>query len=299
MDIYQLLTTRRSVRHFKDRAVDDATVAKLLDVAANAPSGGNIQPVSVVVVREPGRRAELARVIGGQPWVRNAPVTLVFCLDFHRVERWASMSGVRFRGRESLLSFLIGYADVMCAAQSVAIAAESMGLGSVYVGTVQSCMDETATLLELPRGVLPMMLLTLGHPASRPSGIPKFPAAVIAHDERYRAMSDEEIAAAFEAKYGAIDEDVDRYLKRAYVEVVEADKQQEESWTRRARDRMASLAIGNSAQFLFKLRYPQSVMVGLNEDMFQSLAKAGFAFRGAPPSNDAAETKESDDDPSA
>lgn len=278
MDLYELLMARRSVRHFLDRPVDGETLAKLLDVASNAPSGGNIQPLSVVVVSDPERREELARIIGGQPWVRNAPVTFAFCLDFNRVERWADLSGVAFRGRESLSSFLIAYADVMCAAQTTAIMAEALGLGSVYVGTVQVCMDETAEFLGLPQGVLPMMLLTLGHPASRPDGIPKLPREVISHSERYLSPDDEELVRAFETKYGAIGDNVEKYLERAYVEVVEADRQQDESWVDEAKERMAALAIRNSAQFLFELRYPQAVMVGFNHDLLKSLARAGFRF---------------------
>lgn len=280
MELYDLLMARRSVRHFQDRPVGDDVLNELLDVAANAPSGGNIQPLSIVVVRDRDRRSELAEIVGGQPWVRNGPVTLVFCLDFHRVERWAALSGVEFRGRDSLSSFLIAYADVMCAAQTVAIMAEARGLGSVYVGNVQVCMEATSELLGLSEGVLPMILLTLGHPASRPSEIPKLPRSVIAHAERYRSAGDAEIVAAFEDKYGSIDENVVRYLERAYVEAVEADRQQDESWVDEARSRMKALGIRNSAQFLFQLRYPQDVMVALNRDLLSSLARAGFAFPG-------------------
>jgi FMN reductase [NAD(P)H] len=104
VSLYELLKTRRSVRCFEDRPVDDDVLEELFDAVANAPSGGNIQPVSVVVVRDAARRAELADVVGGQPWVRNAPVSLVFCLDFNAVERWAAAQGVRFRGRESRAS---------------------------------------------------------------------------------------------------------------------------------------------------------------------------------------------------
>lgn len=280
MDLSELLKTRRSVRRFEDRPVDDALLKELLDAAANAPSGGNIQPLSVVVVRDPERRAKLAEVVGEQPWVRNAPVSLVFCLDFHRVGRWARLSGVEFRGHEAMMSFLIGYADIMCAAQTVTILAEERGLGSVYVGTIIAQTRPAVDLLELPDGVLPLMVLSLGYPVSRPKDIPKLPREVIAHDERYRVPSDEELAATFEAKYGTIDENVEKYFERAYVEVVEADVQHDDSWTARAKERMERLKIKNSAQFLFELRYPQDVMVEFNEELKEDFRRAGFRFPG-------------------
>ncbi len=280
MDLYELLTSRRSVRHFENRPVEDELLNELLDAAANAPSGGNIQPISIVVVREADRRATLAEIVGDQPWVRNAPVSLVFCLDFHRVGRWASLSGVEFRGHEAMMFFLIGYADLMCAAQTVTILAEDRGLGSVYVGTVIARTQPAARLLELPEGVLPLMVLSLGYPASRPSGIPKLPRDVISHDERYRVSADEDLVAAFEAKYGPIDDNVEKYFERAYVEVVEADRQHDDDWTARAQHRMEKLNIRNSAQFLFELRYPQDMMVELNEELRGDFGRAGFRFPG-------------------
>jgi len=278
LSVHDLLMNRRSIRVFEDRPVDEDVLGKLLDAAANAPSGGNIQPLSVIVVRDAGRRAKLAEVVGGQPWVANAPVDLVFCLDFHAVQRWAETEGVTFRGRESLSSFLIAYADVMCAAQSVVVLAEDLGLGSVYVGTIQVQLKDARRLLELPGGVLPVMLLAVGYPASRPKNIPKLSAGDIRHDERYRVRSDEEVAEMFRGKYGVIGDDLDAYFERAYVEVVEADRQQEESWTAEARARMERLNIRNNAQFLFELRYPQDVMVGFNRELVRDLEEAGFRF---------------------
>ncbi len=280
MNLYELLMNRRSVRHFEDRDIPDDVVDRLLDAAANAPSGGNIQPLSIVVVRERSRRARLAEIVGSQPWVRNAPVSFVFCIDFLRVKRWAALSDVAFMGENALSVFLIAYADLMCAAQNVVVLAEGLGLGSVYVGTVQSRIDETRRLLELPERVLPMMVLTVGYPKSIPSTIRKLDRAVIAHSETYRTDSDEEIERAFEKKYGSIEENVEKYLGRAFVEVVEADKQQDESWVAWARERMTELNIRSSAQFLFELRYPQEAMVERNGEFLAALKRAGFDFPG-------------------
>ena len=60
MDMYQLVMKRRSVRHFKDQVIPEAIIEKLLDGANNAPSGGNIQPLSVIVVREAEGRSRVS-----------------------------------------------------------------------------------------------------------------------------------------------------------------------------------------------------------------------------------------------
>ena len=280
MDLFELMMRRRSVRNFEDRPVPPDVVDRLLDAASNAPSGGNIQPLSIVVVQDPEARAELAEMVGRQPWVRNAPLSMVFCIDFFRVKRWASMFGVDFLGERALSSFLIAYADVMCAAQNVVILAEGCGLGSVYIGTIQSSIGRARELFGMPEYVLPVMVLSLGYPKSVPGGIPKLARNVIVHRERYRTLSDEETSDAFEAKYGNIDDSVDAYLERAYIEVVEADRQQDLGWVEDAKERMEKLGIKSNAEFLFNLRYPQRMMVGMNSRLIASLKKAGFDFPG-------------------
>jgi len=278
MDLYDLLMKRRSVRNFRDRAVPEELVEELLDAANNAPSGGNIQPLSIICVQEPEGRLALADLVGSQPWVKNAPLSMVFCLDFHRVKRWASMLEAGFQGEDAFAHFLIGYADLMCAAQNVVILAQERGLGSVYVGSIQSYMGRAREHFGMPEYVLPMMVLSMGYPRSVPKSMPKLKRDVIVHRERYRVSSDEEIQRAFEDKYGAFDENVDRYLEKAFIEVVEADKQQDESWVERVKKEMERLEIKNSAQFLFKLRYPSETLIKLNEGLIQALRDAGFGF---------------------
>jgi len=280
VDLFELMMKRRSVRNFEDRPVPPDVVDRLLDAANNAPSGGNIQPLSIVVVQEPEARAKLAGMVGGQPWVKNAPVSMVFCIDFYRVKKWASAFGVDFLGERSLSSFLIAYADLMCAAQNAVVLAESEGLGSVYVGTIQASTSDAREFFGMPDHVLPLMVLSLGYPRSVPRTIPKLATDVVVHRERYRVPSDEQIREAFESKYGDITDDVDTYLKRAYIEVVEADRQSDMGRVDNAKERMKKLDIKSNAEFLFNLRYPQRLMVGMNSGLFASLRKAGFDFAG-------------------
>jgi nitroreductase len=280
MDLRGLMKNRRSVRSFEDRPIPRATVDALLDAAVSAPSGGNIQPMSIIVVEEGVDRAALAKMVGNQPWVANAPVSLIFCIDFHRVKRWAQMFDVEFLGEQALASTMIAYADVMCAAQNVVILAESEGLGSVYIGTIQSGIGPARDYFGMPACVLPVMVLTLGYPKSVPRSIPKLAREEMVHRGRYRIPTDDEIRSAFESKYGSIDDDIDAYLERAYVEVVEADRQSDLEWTESAKRRFEKLEIRSNAAFLFDLRYPQRVMMGMNSRLLAALAGAGFRFRG-------------------
>jgi FMN reductase [NAD(P)H] len=266
MELHDLLMKRRSVRRYQDREIPDEILEALLDAANNAPTGGNMQPYSIIVVRNAKRREALAELMGRQPWVRRAPVSLVFCLDFLRLSRWAELLGTEFKGERAFCHFLIGYADLMCAAQSVVILAEGFGLGSVYVGTVQSQIDDAREFFAIPRGVLPLMVLSLGYPKSAPKTIPKLNREVVVHHERYRSRSDDELKSAFEIKYGTFDTNVDKYLEKAFVEALEADEHLRPAWSdpEFIKREIRRLEIKNNAEFLFRFRYPNDAMIGMN-----------------------------------
>jgi FMN reductase [NAD(P)H] len=276
MDLYELMMKRRSVRAFQNKEIPESVIEKLLDVANNAPSGGNIQPLSIILVRSPEGRSKLAELAGGQPWVKNAPFSMIFCLDFYRIKKWAEMCRTDFRGEQALNHFLIAYADLMAAAQNVVILAESLGLGSVYIGSIQHEIDDTRKYFEIPEHVLPMMVLTLGYPKSIPRTIPKLKKEAIVHHEKYRKLEENEIRKAFDEKYGKIDEDIEKYLERAFIESLEADKQEAPRFLDRAKKEMKRLDIQNNAQFLFQVRYPTKVMVRMNKRIAQSIKNAGF-----------------------
>ncbi len=278
MNLYGLMMKRRSVRNFEDKKIPEDVVQQLLDVVTNAPSGGNIQPISVIVVQDADARKELARMVGDQPWVKNAPLSLIFCIDFYRIKKWASMFETDFKGEKAFLPCLIAYADLMCSAQNVVILAQGHGLGSVYIGTILDVIDRARKYFTIPKYVLPMMVLSIGYPKSVPKNIPKLKWDVIAHRERYRMLSDDEIKKAFEEKYGKFEENVERYFQRAFVEVVEADKQQNEGWMDSFKKEMKKLNIKNNAQFLFKLRYPSDAMIRMNESLIRAFKNAGFDF---------------------
>ena len=276
MTLYDLMIKRRSIRCFKDTKIPDHIFEKLIQVANNAPSGGNIQPISIIIVQGAEGKKKLTEFVGGQPWVQNAPLSMIFCIDFYRIKKWAIKSDTDFRGENALSHFLIAYADLMCAAQNVVLLAESYGLGSVYVGSIQSEINNAREYFSLPKYVLPMMVLSIGYPKSIPKNIPKLKYNTIAHNEKYKILSNEEIAEAYNNKYGDFDENADLYLEKAYIEVVEANIQHKTSWLKLVKKRMKKLEIKNHAQFLFKLRYPSKAMVELNEKQIQAFKNAGF-----------------------
>ena len=198
----KMLYERASCRSFRDEPVPDETLDAVLTAASHAATGGNLQPYSVIRVRDAEVRQRLMVLCGDQPFIGKAPVSLVFCIDFHRLERWAASENAPFSARRAFRHFWISFQDVVICAQTICTAADAMGLGAVYVGTVLECLDELKDLLKLPEGVFPVVMVCLGYPKGQLTPRRKFGVDVVVHDEVYHEMTDEELLQAFDEKYG-------------------------------------------------------------------------------------------------
>ncbi len=176
----------RSVRDFADRQVDDEVLRTVFAAAQSAPTSSNLQPWSVVVVRDPGRKAGLATLAGDQQFIRDAPVFTVWVVDLARTDLIAAEHGRRLDGSDYLDPALVGFIDAALAAQNASLAAESLGLGTVFVGAVRNRPEEIADELALPPRTIPIFGLSIGYPApsaARPK--PRLPQSAVFHRERY------------------------------------------------------------------------------------------------------------------
>ena len=198
----ELLYERASCRSFGEEPIPDETLDVVLAAAAHAATGGNLQPYSIIKVLDSEVRQRLMALCGDQPFIGQAPVSLVFCIDFRRLERWAALEKAPFSARRAFRHFWISFQDVVICAQTVCTAANAMGLGAVYVGTVLECLKELRDLLKLPKGVFPVVMVCLGYPRGQLVPKRKLGVDVVVHDGVYREMTDEELLRAYDEKYG-------------------------------------------------------------------------------------------------
>ncbi len=200
-DTLRLLIDRSSCRSFEDRAIPEDILSLVLDAGIHAASGGNLQPYSIIRIANPETKARLAALNGDQMFIAAAPVNLLFCIDWHRIHRWTQLEQAPFSADHSFRHFWISFQDTIIAAQNICTAADALGLGSVYVGTVLECFREIRDLLNLPKDVLPVVLLSLGYPKFRPAPKKKLGQRAIVHEEKYQDLSDDDLRGVFEAKY--------------------------------------------------------------------------------------------------
>ncbi|MET7403348.1 NADPH-dependent oxidoreductase [Dactylosporangium sp. NPDC005572] len=221
-DVLTLQLSHRSVRRFLPHAVTDDELAALVAAAQSAPTSSNLQPWSVVAVRDPRRKARLAALAGGQGFIEQAPLFLIWVADLGRAQRLADRAGAQVTAAEYLETTVIGFVDTALAAQNAVVAAASLGLGSVFVGAIRNHPEEVATELGLPPHTVATFGLAIGRPdPAEHAGIkPRLPQEAVLHRERYDAAADEHIAAyderlaAYNARFGLAGNWSGRVLQR-------------------------------------------------------------------------------------
>lgn len=193
--VFEIANTHRSIRAFTSQPLEDDLLDDLLLAGLRSSSSGNMQTWSVVVTREPARKEQLYYFHGEQEMILQAPAVLTFCADVFRMREWIRVNNSK-QSFDDFLGFVTGAVDAVIAAQTICLAAESVGLGICYMGTTWWAADKLIDFLDLPAGVFPVTSIVLGHPAEDPPLRDRLPLELIVHQERYRRLSDEEILAA-------------------------------------------------------------------------------------------------------
>ncbi|HSC89046.1 MAG TPA: nitroreductase family protein [Polyangiaceae bacterium] len=205
-DVLANLFAHRSVRAFGSERLPTGTLELLIAAAQSAPSSANLHAWSVVAVENPARKARLARLCDDQVSILEAPVFLVWLADLARLRRLAESYGTASEALNYLDSFVRALIDVSLAAQNAATAAESLGLGTCFVGALRNHPDRVAEELCLPPEVFPVFGLVVGYPDhERPPGEvkPRLPVNAVLHREAYGISRESEAWRGYDAIFSA------------------------------------------------------------------------------------------------
>lgn len=190
--------SRRTIRCYdRERGIDPAMLASLIDAARMAPNTGNMQLYSVIVTTDEERLALLAREGHfNQPAAAGARAILTFCIDLRRFSRWCRFSGTE-PSLGNLQGLMWGAVDTSIFAQQFVTLAEMSGLGTCYLGTTTYNAPAISRILGLPEGVLPLIAVSLGWPAEEGDPKQRLPLEAVMHMESYRDPADDGIAAMY------------------------------------------------------------------------------------------------------
>lgn len=184
-----LLRRHRSIRAFTTQPIMPEQRHAIIAAAQSASSSSFLQCSSIIRITDPELRRALAHDSGDQDYVVAAAEFWVFCADFQR--HLQIFPQARVGMAEQLL---LGCVDTALMGQNALVAAESLGLGGVFIGGIRNHIAEVTARLALPQQVLPLFGLCLGHPDAEPDLKPRLPQELVVHENCYRPLDKERLA---------------------------------------------------------------------------------------------------------
>lgn len=204
----KIINNRRSVRAYTSQPVTDSEKELILNAAFRSPTAGGLMLYSVIDIADQGLKDKLAISCDHQPFIAKAPYILLFLADYQRWFDYFNLSGAETRTKELNRPYrqpqsgdlLLACCDALIAAQTAVIAAESIGIGSCYIGDVLENYEYHRDLFDLPPYTLPITMVCFGHPtesASRRKLTSRFSAEAIVHRDKYRRFDADKLKKVF------------------------------------------------------------------------------------------------------
>lgn len=198
----KLIANRASLRKYADKPISQEDRDTIISSALRAPTAGNMMLYSILVVDDQKKKEILSETCDHQPFIATAPLAMVFLADMQRWYDYYRASRVKEYCQRQSKDFsgptegdlLLATSDANIAAQTAAIAAESLGIGSCYIGDIMENYETHQELFNLPQWTFPVAMLVMGYyPERRPTVKPRFERKYIVFTDEYHRLSNNEL----------------------------------------------------------------------------------------------------------
>jgi nitroreductase len=195
-----LLLSHRSVRGYRPDALPTGTLETLVAAAQSAATSSNLQTWSVIAVTDPDKKAALAKLANNQKHIEQCPLFLVWLADISRNQRLGAEEGVALEVTPYQETFLVAAIDAALAAQNAVVAAESLGLSTVYIGALRNNPLDVAKVVGLPPGTFGVFGMCVGYasPTAVAEVKPRLSQDVVLHHNAYDATGERPRRAAYD-----------------------------------------------------------------------------------------------------
>lgn len=184
----------RTIRAYSEEPVSPEVMETLLEVARHTASSQFFQQFTIIRITDATLREEL-RAVSGQPYVGGTRgELLIFVVDLARNARIREAAGVSLEPLERTNLFIQAMEDTTLAAQNMVVAAESLGLGTTYLGSLMADPARVIELLGLPERTFPVFGMLVGHPAQDPQFKPRLPLAITVGENVYPELDEAALA---------------------------------------------------------------------------------------------------------
>ena len=215
-EIIRSLYERKSVRVFEDRPIEKEVKQAILSAAIQAPTAGNMALYTILDITDSEKKLALSKSCDNQPFIATAPMVLIFCADYRR---WYDVfckhvDEVRVPDMGDLF---LAQADTLIAAQNAVVAAQSLGVGSCYIGDITENFEYHRELLGLPRYVVPAAMLVMGYPTVQQKNRTKptrFSLEDMVHENGYSMEKSARMEAMLSGQTGKTGEELSDYIVR-------------------------------------------------------------------------------------
>lgn len=217
----ELLLSRRSERTYADREITAEERSIVVQSAMRAPTAGNMMLYSIIEADD-GQKQKLVHTCDNQPFIAKAPLVLLFVADLQRWFDFYELSEVPGKCSELGRDFeqpeeadlMLACCDALIAAQNAVVAAESLRIGSCYIGDIMENYEVHREMFDLPRWVFPVTMVCFGHSLRKerkPSHVPRFPEESICFKGKYRRLDSE----GFEKMFAGRGEKIGSFVEHA------------------------------------------------------------------------------------
>ena len=216
----QDINNRKSVRVFTKESISKEKKEMILEAAFQAPTAGNQQLYTIIDVTDQKLKETLAKTCDNQPFIAEADMVLVFVADCQKWYDGFKDVGANPRN-PGVGDLMLVVTDTAIAAQNAVTAAQSLGIGSCYIGDIMENAEIHKEILKLPEYVFPAVMLVFGYPTMQQIEREKpkrVEASYVVHENAYRSMNSRERKEMWEKKAGVVpyEEWMQRFCERKY-----------------------------------------------------------------------------------
>jgi FMN reductase (NADPH)/FMN reductase [NAD(P)H] len=183
----------------------------IINSAMRSPTAGNMMLYSIIEVEDQMIKDKLVKSCDNQPFIAKAPFVLLFLADYQRWMDYFTMCDIdSYRKDENLSNrtpeggdLLLACCDALIAAQTAVLAAESIGIGSCYIGDIMENYEFHKELFNLPKYTFPITMLCFGYPKEKSllkELKPRFSQQYIHFKNEYKQLNKDDFKEMFKTR---------------------------------------------------------------------------------------------------
>ena len=227
-EIIKNLHERKSVRVFTDQAISNESKHLIIESAIQAPTAGNQTMYTILDITDPELLEKLSKSCDNQPFIAKSKMALIFCADY---QKWIDAFSIIEESprKPGVGELLLACNDALIAAQNAVVAAESLNIGSCYIGDMMEHFEYHKELLNLPQYVFPVTMLVFGYPNEQQKNRQKpkrFDKKYIVHENGYRQLDNNQLRTMFETRAALTPDipfDFEKWMQAFYTRKYDSD----------------------------------------------------------------------------